>query len=126
MSEHTEQAALFEWAALYEGKEPRLRLLHAIPNGGKRDKGTAGKLKAAGVKAGVPDVFLPISRDGQHGFYLELKVFGGRASARQLEWGKLLTEQGYGWVLCYDWQIAAYSIIRYLGLNGDDFGLPWR
>lgn len=39
---------------------PELRWLHAIPNGGYRDKVTAGKLKAEGVKRGIPDVFLPL------------------------------------------------------------------
>lgn len=70
---------------------PELRWLHAIPNGGQRDKITAGKLKAEGVKKGVLDVFLPLpmhfegrtvatERDGEFviltrycGLYLELK-----------------------------------------------------
>lgn len=40
---------------------PELRWLHAIPNGGYRDKITAGKLKAEGVKRGIPDIFLPLT-----------------------------------------------------------------
>ena len=42
----------------------------AIPNGGKRNVITAKKLKAEGVKAGVPD--LCIIKDGQ-AFFLEVK-----------------------------------------------------
>ena len=38
MSEHDEQVALFEWAALREAEIPELALLFAIPNGGLRNK----------------------------------------------------------------------------------------
>ena len=74
MSEHDEQSAIFEWAALMQGAYPELGLLFAIPNGGKRDKATAGKLKAEGVKAGVPDMCLPVSNGKYHGLFIELKV----------------------------------------------------
>ena len=56
--EHTEQVAVINWAKLNEGKYPQLRNLFAIPNGGHRHIGTAKKLKAEGVKAGVPDLCL--------------------------------------------------------------------
>ena len=46
----------------YDPSVPDLELLHAIPNGGKRDKVTAAKLKAEGVKAGIPDIFLPVPK----------------------------------------------------------------
>ena len=39
--------------------DPRLEWIHAIPNGGLRNKATASNLKAEGVKSGVLDVFLP-------------------------------------------------------------------
>jgi hypothetical protein len=60
----------------------------AIPNGGKRNVITATKLKAEGVKAGVPD--LCIVHDGQ-AFFLEVKrpasTAGGkgRLSPAQIE-----------------------------------------
>src|SRR5262245_64718583 len=49
------------------------RLCFAIPNGGARDVITAGRLKAEGVRAGVPDVCLPVARAGYHGLFLEVK-----------------------------------------------------
>src|SRR5262245_46077094 len=73
-SEHVEQVALFKWAARNQGREPLLCLLFAIPNGGKRDKVTAARLKAEGVKAGVPDICLPVARMGYYGFWIEMKV----------------------------------------------------
>lgn len=126
MSEHTEQAALFEWAAWNQSRDAALNMLYAVPNGGKRDKVTAAKLKAEGVKAGVPDVFLPVARMGFHGCYIELKTDTGKPSKEQLEWGKQLTEQGYAWSICRGWQNAAYCIVRYLGHDGTDYGLPWH
>lgn len=51
--EEREQMALMHWAAYYESEHPELALLFHIPNGGTRNKREAGRLKAAGVKAGV-------------------------------------------------------------------------
>ena len=67
-TEHAHQKAIFCWAANNFNKWPELQLMFAIPNGGTRgdDKKSrtirGGKLKAEGVKAGVPDIFLPVPR----------------------------------------------------------------
>jgi hypothetical protein len=62
--EHELQAELMRWAKRYEDNYPELWLLHAIPNGGKRNVKDAVKLKREGVKAGVPDLFMPGSKNG--------------------------------------------------------------
>lgn len=124
MSEHDEQAALFEWAALMSnrpGFEP-LRFLFAIPNGGHRNPVTASKLKAEGVKPGVPDVCLPAPRnapDGTiyHGLFVELKVKPNRTTPAQVDWLAYLNEAGYLAVVCYSWQEAARVITEYLDAN---------
>ena len=95
MTEHDIQRTFFTWAEYQSGSIPELKLLHAIPNGGHRHKATAGKLKAEGVKAGVPDVCLPVARGGFHGCYLEFKTKKGRPTEAQLEWLEALAEQGY-------------------------------
>lgn len=59
------QEALFEWAAYHMDCMPELEYMHHIPNGGKRDKRTAVALKRQGVKAGVPDICLPVARNGK-------------------------------------------------------------
>ena len=46
--EEVEQTCLFRWAAYSLGAHPELKLLHAIPNGGKRSKSEAARMKAAG------------------------------------------------------------------------------
>ena len=58
--EWREQEALFQWAALHTPQEPKLALLYAVPNGELRSKATAAKLQKMGVKAGVPDMCLPV------------------------------------------------------------------
>lgn len=114
-AEEVEQTCLFRWAAYSLGAHPELRLLHAIPNGGKRSKSEAARMKAAGVKAGVPDMFLPVARGGSHGLYIELKrIKGGRVSAEQLAWMEELTREGYTCAVCHGWEEARKVIQTYL------------
>ena len=117
MSEAQEQRALFKWAGLAEQKYPELRLLHHIPNGGKREARTAINLKREGVKAGVPDICLPVARGEYHGLYIELKAGKNKTSSKQEEWIKLLIEQGYYVKVCYGWLEAREVIESYLSLN---------
>ena len=114
-TEHQEQCALFEWAAFQEGFWPELRLMHAIPNGGKRDKVTAARLKAEGVKPGVPDICLPVPRGDKHGLYIEMKRReGGSVSADQLKWLDNLMRQGYECHVCRGCEEARKVILDYL------------
>ena len=82
MTEAQEQRFLFQWAGLAEQQHPELKLLHHIPNGGKRDARTAANLKKEGVKAGVPDMCLPVARGQYHGLYIELKTRKGKSTEK--------------------------------------------
>lgn len=117
-SEHSHQTALFAWAALSVGKYPQLKWMFAIPNGGLRDIRTATNLKAEGVKAGVPDVFLPCAgggKDAWHsGLFIEMKVGKNKPSKDQEEYISYLKEAGYYCVVCYTWNVARDAIIAYL------------
>lgn len=114
-TEDTEQAHIFVWAAWARNKYPELDLMHHIPNGGKRSKSEAARFKAQGVKAGVPDIFLPCARGGYHGLYIELKrTKGGKLSAAQKEWIDALRGQGYKVIVCYGFDEAREVIINYL------------
>ena len=98
---------------------PELNLLYHVPNGGSRHKAEAGRLRAEGVKAGVPDLCLPVARGQYHGLYIELKrQRGGRTSDHQSEWLDALSAQGYKAALCYGWEQAAGTIIEYLTGGG--------
>lgn len=72
-NEEREQIAIFTWAKMQEAAHPDLCLMYHIPNGGPRSKATAARLKAAGVKAGMPDICLPVPRNGYGALYIELK-----------------------------------------------------
>lgn len=102
---------------------PQLDLMHAIPNGGKRDAITAGKLKAEGVKAGIPDIFLPVARSGYHGLYIELKkpkAEGQRQGVvAAVQTGRIadLRAQGYAVSVCFGWEAAVSDIQRYLQMS---------
>lgn len=114
-TEAQEQTTLFQWAALMIHRWPELRLLHAIPNGGSRNPIEARHLKEQGVKAGIPDIFLPCARGEWHGIYIEMKRRkGGRVSDEQREMIRLLIEQGYKAVVCYGWEEAKNVIVEYM------------
>ena len=116
-TEHQEQVALFEWAAWMARKHPDLLLMHAIPNGGKRDIRTAARLKAEGVKPGVPDIFLPVPKDGKHGLYIELKRSrGGTVSKEQEAWIRALSAQEYVCAVCHGHREAIKVITDYMGI----------
>ena len=114
-TESEEQQALFQWAGLQRGKYPELDLLYHIPNGGNRSKAEAGRFKAEGVKAGVPDICLPVARGCFHGLYVELKrEKGSKTSDEQKRWIEKLSKQGYFAVVCRGWTKAAEAIVLYL------------
>jgi len=113
-AESDHQQALFQWAKLMQGQYPELSLLHSIPNGGKRNKIEAVRLKKEGALAGVSDVFLPVSRGKYHGLYIELKVKGGKLSESQEWWITETTKQGYYSVVCYGWVEASEVLKKYL------------
>jgi hypothetical protein len=105
-----------------------LQRFYHIPNGGKRSKMEAAIFKAMGVRAGVPDLFLPVASGNKHGLYIEMKADKGKPTENQLDWLDYLAHAGYEVAICYDWLHAADTTIKYLGLparlsplyNGED------
>lgn len=114
--EHKFQVNLFEWANWQKCRYPDLEMMHAIPNGGHRHIGTARKLKAEGVKSGIPDVFLPAPRGQYHGMYLELKVGKNQPTPNQRLWLNLLRDQGYYTCVVYNIEDTIKKILDYLKL----------
>lgn len=115
--EAAEQTALFEWAAMQEGKYPELAMMYHVPNGGSRNPYEAANLKRQGVKAGVPDVWLPVPRGEYHGLVIEMKAGSNKPTKDQLWWIANLTRQGYFVTVCYTWSAASKKIIEYLNLK---------
>lgn len=113
--EDVEQTSLFIWAAYNMGKWPELDLMYHVPNGGSRHRAEAARLKAQGVKSGVPDVVLPVARGAYHGLYIEMKrQTGGTVSAEQKTWITALRKQGYFACVCKGWEMAAGVIEQYM------------
>lgn len=117
MSEHGEQMIIIEWAKIMEQFCPELTLLHAIPSGGHRHKRVGAYMKAEGVKRGVPDLCLPVPRQGYHGFYIENKFGNNYATLEQREWLVALIEQGYRCDLWYDADAVIDALCNYLNLE---------
>ena len=69
-SESVEQQALFRWANFMSGQYPALLLMYHIPNEGKRSRSTGARMKAEGLKPGVPDICLPVPVGQYHGLYI--------------------------------------------------------
>lgn len=114
--EATEQTWLFEWLAqMARLKYPELALAYHIPNGGSRNAIEAARLKAQGVKAGIPDICIPVARKGFHGLYIELKrQKNGRLSDAQRDMILRLRQEGYRVEVCKGFQEAANVIEEYM------------
>jgi hypothetical protein len=92
-----------------------LDLMAHIPNGEYRTKSAGSKLKAMGVKAGVPDILLPIARNGFNNLWIEMKVADGSVSETQEKWHRMLELNGGYVVVAYGWKNAVAAICGYLG-----------
>ena len=114
------QTAIVEWCAWNKHKYPELRLLYATPNQGVRSQSERASRQREGMKAGVPDLCLPVPR-GQFGsLYIELKTRKGKTSLPQKEYLKLLTKFGNLAVVCFSSSDAIKIITQYLGLNNEN------
>lgn len=111
MKENEEQSLLFQWA----GWHPLLRGMFHIPNGEKRDAVTGARLKRMGVKAGIPDIFLPIPKGQWHGLFIEMKTDKGVLSKSQRERIESLRQNGYRVDVCRGFLKAKETIEEYMG-----------
>lgn len=103
-------------------------LFFAIPNGGSRHGAEAVKLKAEGVTAGVPDLFIaepcfediPCRRGRKlwNGLFIEMKrVKGGKVTAAQKEFMAKAEDRGFKCVVCAGADEALKEIESYLGIS---------
>lgn len=87
----------------------------AIPNGGKRSIPEAMRLKQAGVKAGIPDLFFPEPRGKYHGLFIEVKrAKESRTSDAQKYWLEMLNKLGYKAVVVKGFEQAKIAIDEYM------------
>lgn len=108
--------ACIEWANLHERAHPMLEWMIHVPNGGKRSKSEGGKLKAMGVKAGVPDLMLPFpSPKGTYtGLAIELKSPKGEPTDSQTRWLRNCKAAGYLVAICRTFEEFETVALRFL------------
>ena len=138
MSETAEQMKVVEWcrqqAYLAGTPGEGIGAIFHIPNGEYRTKSAAGRLKAMGVRAGVPDLFLPVpvirpsgafgvalmDAGGRliarviSGLWIEMKCSTGSLSKEQSKWIDLMLRHGYMAVTCYSADEAINVIKEYM------------
>ena len=90
-------------------------LLFAIPNGGQRSITEAARLKAEGVLAGVPDLFIARASGTAHGLFIEMKrAKGGKVSAKQQAVMLTLSQEGYAVMVAHGCDDAWPFVKQYL------------
>lgn len=102
-SEHIEQVHVVAWF----GREfPGVRIF-AIPNGGKRGMREATRMKAEGVRPGVPDMYVPAWR-----MWIEMKrQKGGSVSPEQKDWHAYLRGIGDAVLVCKGFEDAKAQVL---------------
>lgn len=116
--EAVEQIKLFRWVDFAVNRYPELEMLYHIPNGGSRNPIEAANLKRQGVRAGVPDLCLPVARGKYHGLYIEMKYGDNKPTQNQKRWLRNLQRYGYATSICYSAEAAIADIEKYLNLEG--------
>ena len=113
-SEHQLQSAFVQWARAKEGKYPELRLAFAVPNAAKRSFALAQIMRDEGLRAGVPDWWLPVPRKGFSGLVIEFKAPGKKVTDAQASYMEMLLIEGWRVYTMNDWAMAAIVVETYL------------
>ena len=89
-SEHVIQCKAVQWIKQYTPY-----VVYAVPNGGKRGKLEAMRLRAEGVLAGIPDLHIPALA-----LYIEMKTAVGKVSPVQKDVHEQLRRDGQAVHVC--------------------------
>lgn len=110
------QTQCVNWFELQYGRHFRI---FAVPNGGARNPKEAKNLKSSGVRAGVPDLMIPVLRKGYGGLFIEMKSEKNRATTIQTSWHDYLEGQGYKVIReCRSYDEFVRHVTEYLGPPG--------
>ena len=111
--EAIEQAKVIAWARANERNYPYLQLLHCSLNGVKMTKAQAGRAIAQGMLSGVPDLFLPVPKNGYHGLFIEMKYGSNKVTENQEKFLQNAANVGFAVSVCYSAQEAIKRIEDY-------------
>ena len=108
-TEHQEQSLVVKYCTL-----KKIPIFH-IPNGSYKSVTARTKSKQEGLKAGVPDLMIPVPNKNHHGLFIEMKrVKNSKVSVHQKQWIELLNKQGYKAIVCYGNNEAIKEIENYI------------
>ncbi len=116
-TEADEQKAVIQWCVLMENRWSELAYIYHIPNGGSRNVREAANLKEEGVKAGVPDLELPVAKGIYTGLHIEMKHGKNKVTKEQHNWLTALKKMGRCAAVCYDAESAIRIISEYMQLK---------
>ncbi len=91
------------------------QLIFAIPNGGQRHVLVAARMKAEGVLAGVPDLFIPIPSGTYAGMFIEMKYGNGKPTESQVNIMQKLRDNNYKVIVCNSFEMFEYEVGHYFG-----------
>ena len=111
--EAIEQAKVIAWARANENNYPYLWMLHSSLNGVKMTKAQAGRAIAQGMLSGVPDLFLPVPKNGYHGLFIEMKYGSNKVTESQEKFLQNAANVGYAVSVCYSANEAIKRIEDY-------------
>lgn len=125
--EFAEQCAFFDLVRLARKTHPHelgYRLCAAWPNGAylprKKDQSgnwyspEGGRLRAAGLEAGMPDIVVLVPRGGYPYLVIEMKRPGGRLSEAQVEKRAMIQSAGGLFAVCHSAADAWLVLQKYL------------
>ena len=115
--ESAHQAQVVEWSRwafkANPSRYPMLNMLHCSLNGVKLSGTQAKVAKGQGMLSGVPDLFLPVPKNGYHGLFIEMKSEKGRVTENQHRFLTNADSVGYKTVICYSAKEAISAIEAY-------------
>jgi hypothetical protein len=103
----------FKWL-FYTHKE-LFEVAHHVANEGKRKPHMA---KILGIKAGIPDIFIPHPYHIYHGLYIELKIHPNEPTDSQLAMIEKLRKRRYMCRVCYTLDETMDAVNDYLLSGG--------
>jgi hypothetical protein len=111
---------------------PELKWLHSSTYGAslgddlQSRKIRGGRAKAQGMRSGVADIFLPVKRGAWSGLFIELKKPDVKAKKKdskgglsydQIDFGRFVIKEGFGWMVCYGWLEAKDALKLYINFK---------
>jgi hypothetical protein len=108
------QVQVIDWAREHATQYPALAWLYAVANGARLTRAVAKRMKAEGMRPGVPDLMLPERRGAYVGLAIEMKSPRHYPTREQRLWLTHLQKAGWLTDVCYSFEEARDLLLAYL------------